>query len=56
MKAPLSFTEAVMNQAERSDVKLTLREDCKPKGSFPRILFLDERYVIADDFRVELVE
>jgi len=56
IEAPKSFAEAVMRAAERSGVKLTMLERHEPKGIFPRVLFLDERYIIADDFRVGRVE
>lgn len=59
MEAPKTFAEAVMKAAQRSGVKLALNERYKlderykQKGNSPRVLFFDESYIIADDFRVE---
>ena len=56
ISAPLSYAEAVIEAAERIGVKLVFGNRNEPRGQMPRVLLLDEWYLIADDFRVERVE
>jgi len=57
MEAPLSYAEAVVEAAERSGVDLFIRNYHKSRDeNMPRVLVLDEWFVIADDFRVERVK
>ncbi len=56
ISAPLSYAEAVIEAAERIGVKLVFGHRNEPRGKMPRVLLLDEWYIIADDFGVERVE
>ena len=57
MEAPLSYAEAVVEAAEKIGVDLFIRNYRKSRDeNMPRILVLDEWFVIADDFRVERVK
>lgn len=57
MEAPLSYAEAVVEAAERSNVDLFIRNYHKSRDeNMPRVLVFDEWFVIADDFRVQRVK
>jgi hypothetical protein len=51
MFAPLTYAKAVVEMAEAMGVKLILTEGQEQTGR-PHVIFFDEWYVIADDFRV----
>ena len=50
MEAPLSYANAVLEAAESCGINLILRNQYELKGKKPRVLVLDDWYVIADDF------
>lgn len=52
MFVPITYAKAAVEMAEAIGVKLILRDLRKQEGN-PRVIFFDERYVIADDFRVQ---
>lgn len=57
MGAPLSYAEAVVEAAKGIGVDLYIRNYHKSRDErMPRVLVLDEWFVIADDFKVERVE
>jgi hypothetical protein len=51
MEAPLSYANAVVEAAGRCGVNLILRNQYEQNGKKPRVLILDQWYIIADDFR-----
>jgi hypothetical protein len=52
MFAPITYAEAAIEMAEAMGVKLTIRGLRKQEGN-PRVIFFDEHYIIAEDFRVQ---
>lgn len=52
MSAPKTFAEAVVQMAEKDDIKLIIH-DYDKKTDKPFVIFFGEGYVIADDFKVE---
>ena len=50
MEAPLSYAQAVVEAAESCGINLILRNQYEQKGKKPRVLVIDNWYVIADDF------
>ncbi len=50
MEAPLSYAKAVVEAAESCGLNLILRNQYELKGKKPRVLIIDDWYVIADDF------
>jgi hypothetical protein len=53
MSTSKTFAEAVVQRAESIGVKLIMHEGYEQKGK-PSVIFFDDWYVIADDFRVEM--
>jgi hypothetical protein len=54
MSTSKTFGEAVVQMAERIGVKLIIHKGYEQKGK-PCVIFFDDCYVIADDFKVEFV-
>ena len=54
MAAPKTFAESVVQMAERDNIKLIIH-DYHKKTAKPFVICFDENYVIADDFRVEIL-
>lgn len=50
MEAPLSYAKAVVEAVENCGVNLILRDQYEQKGKKPRVLVIDNWYIIADDF------
>ena len=55
MSAPVSFAQLVMQVAEKSGVALNTLDGARLNGEKPRALLLDAWYVVADNFRAELL-
>ncbi len=54
MTAPASFANSVVELATDFEVSLFLRNESPPKGEF-KVLLLDDLFVIAKDFRFQLM-
>jgi len=52
MSAPKTFAEAAVQMAEKDNIKLIIHDYDKEIDK-PLVIFFDEGYVIADDFKVE---
>lgn len=55
MSAPASFAKRVMEVAEENGATLNMLEGARPSKEKPHVLLLNTWYVIADDFRAELL-
>ncbi len=50
MEVPLSYAKALVEAAENCGINLILRDQYEQKGKKPRVLVIDNWYIIADDF------
>jgi hypothetical protein len=55
MYAPKTYAEAVVEMAEKIGVNLILRSRREQDGS-PSVILFDEKFVVADDFRIQYID
>jgi hypothetical protein len=56
MSAPQTFAEAVVQMAERNGIKLIVHKYDKDETIKPSVILFDKYYVIADEFKYEILE